>query len=137
VITVEKLYFLKGVELFQAVHGDDLLDIALTAEEVEKSAGEEIVREGELDDSLFVVVSGRAGVLRGQQMVAQLKTGEVLGELALLDPAPRSATVMALSDVVLLRVEREVFLDVMRANHEIGQAIARILARRLRAAARS
>ena len=132
-ITVEKLYFLKGVELFQAVHGDDLLDIALTAEEVEKSAGEEIVRDGELDDSLYVVVSGLTGVYRGQQMVAQLKEREVFGELALLDPAPRSATVTALSDVVLLRLDREVFLDVMRANHEIAVGITRILARRLRA----
>jgi CRP/FNR family cyclic AMP-dependent transcriptional regulator len=132
-ITVEKLHFLRGVELFQAVHGDDLLDIAQTAEEIEKSAGEEIVRDGELDDSLYVVVSGTTAVYRGQQLIAQLKEREVFGELALLDPAPRSATVTSLTDTVLLRLDREVFLDVMRANHEIAVAITRVLARRLRA----
>lgn len=131
--TIEKVYFLKGVELFAALNGQDVLDIALAAEEVEKMAGEEIVREGELDDSLYVVVSGTTGVYRGTQMVAQLKEGEVFGELALLDPAPRSATVRTVSDSTLLRVEREVFLDLVRANHEIAEGITRMLARRLRA----
>ncbi len=131
--TIERVYFLKGVELFAALQGQDVLDIALAAEEVDKAAGEEIVREGELDDSLYIVVSGTVGVYRGNQMVAQLKEGEVFGELALLDPAPRSATVRAVSDSTLLRVEREVFLDLLRANHEIAEGVTRMLARRLRA----
>jgi CRP-like cAMP-binding protein len=66
-------------------------------------------------------------------MVAQLKEGEVLGELALLDPAPRSATVRSLGDSTLLRIDREVFLDLLRANHEIAEGVTRMLARRLRA----
>ncbi|MEZ0227523.1 MAG: cyclic nucleotide-binding domain-containing protein [Planctomycetota bacterium] len=131
--TIEKVYFLKGVELFSTLQGQDVLDIALAAEEVEKVANEEIVREGELDETLYVVVSGTVGVYRGNQMVAQLKEGEVFGELALLDPAPRSATVRSVTESTLLRVEREVFLDLVRANHEIAEGITRILARRLRA----
>jgi CRP-like cAMP-binding protein len=131
--TIERVYFLKGVELFGALQGQDVLDIALAADEVDKAAGEEIVREGELDDSLYIVVSGTVGVYRGNQMVAQLKEGEVFGELALLDPAPRSATVRSVSDSTLLRVEREVFLDLLRANHEIAEGVTRMLARRLRA----
>ncbi len=134
--TVEKVYFLKAVELFSAIDGDDLLEIALAAEEVERSAGEDIVREGELDDTLYVIVGGRAGVYRGRQMVAQLKDREVFGELALLDPAPRSATVTALTDTRLLRIDREVFLELLRGHHEIAAGITRILARRLRAAGR-
>ena len=130
--TIERVYFLKGVELFAALQGQDVLDIALATEEVDKAAGEEIVREGELDDSLYIVVSGTVGVYRGNQMVAQLKEGEVFGELALPDPPSRSATVSSVSESTLLRVEREVFLDLLRANHEIAEGVTRMLARRLR-----
>jgi CRP-like cAMP-binding protein len=136
VTTVEKVYFLKAVDLFSTIDGDDLLEVALAAEEVERSGGDEVVREGELDDTLYVIVSGRCGVYRGRQMVAQLKEREVFGELALLDPAPRSATVTALTDARLLRIEREAFLELLRGHHEIAAGITRILARRLRAAAR-
>jgi CRP-like cAMP-binding protein len=131
--TIEKVLFLKRVSIFAALPGEELAEIALVAEEVEQAAGDEIIREGEVDNSLFVLVSGRIRVMKGQQTLVELGEGEVVGELAVLDPAPRNATVTAVSDVTLLRIDGEAFAEIMREKYEIAEGITRVLARRLRA----
>jgi CRP-like cAMP-binding protein len=132
--TVEKVLFLRGAELFAALPGEDLARIALLAEEERRGAGEEVFREGDVADALYLVASGRVKVLRAGAVVADLGEREVFGEMAVLDPAPRSATVRAATDVVLLRIRREDFQDLLAEELEVARAVIRVLARRLRAA---
>jgi CRP-like cAMP-binding protein len=132
--TVEKVLFLKGIDLFSAIPGEDLAQIALITEELQKDIGEEIIKEGEVGDSLFLVVDGRVKVHKGDKEVAELGEREVFGEMALLDPAPRSASVHAVSDVTLLRIDREDFAEIMAEKHEIAQGVIKVLVRRLRGA---
>lgn len=132
--TVEKVFFLKGVSIFSAVPGEELAEIALITEEVDRSPGEVFIREGDVDDSLYVVVEGRVRVQRGDRVLAELGEREVVGELALLDPAPRNATVSAITDVTLLRLDGDAFSEIMREKHEIAQGITKVLVRRLRLA---
>ena len=54
-----------------------------------------IIREGEQGDSLFVMLSGGARVMKGETQIATLAPGEHVGEMALVDRTPRSATVLA------------------------------------------
>lgn len=132
--TLEKLMFLRKVSLFSALPGEDLAEVAAITEELEAQAGQEVIREGEVDSSLYVVVDGRVRVHKGAQTLAELGQNEVFGELALLDPAPRNATVTASTDATLLRIEGEAFEDIAREKHEISRGITRVLARRLRLA---
>jgi CRP-like cAMP-binding protein len=132
ITTVEKVLFLKGVDLFSAIPGEDLAQIAVIAEEIRKETGEEIIREGEVGDSLYLVVDGKVRVLKGDQSIAELGEGEVFGEMAILDPGPRSATVHALGEVTLLRIGREDFDEIMAEKHEIAQGVIKVLTRRLR-----
>ena len=132
--TVEKVLFLRAAELFAALPGEDLARIALLADEERRGAGEEVFREGDVADALYLVASGRVKVLRAGAVVADLGERDVFGEMAVLDPAPRSATVRAATDVVLLRIRREDFQDLLAEELEVARAVIRVLARRLRAA---
>jgi len=131
---VEKVLFLRAAELFAALPGEDLARIALLADEERRGAGEEVFREGDVADALYLVASGRVKVLRAGAVVADLGERDVFGEMAVLDPAPRSATVRAATDVVLLRIRREDFQDLLAEELEVARAVIRVLARRLRAA---
>ncbi len=134
--TVEKVLFLKGIELFSAIPGDDLAQLALVTDEIHREAGHVIIREGEVGESLYLLVDGRVRVLKGDRSVAELGEREVFGEMALLDPGPRSATVQALTDVVMLCIKREDFSDIMTEKNEIARGIIQVLTRRLRAVTR-
>jgi CRP-like cAMP-binding protein len=136
ITTVEKVLFLKGIDLFSDLPGEELAQVALITEEAQRPAGAEIIREGEVGESLYIVVEGRVQVRKGDKPVAELSEREVFGEMALLDPAPRSATVKAVSDVTLLTIRREDFADIMAERHEIARGIIQVLTRRLRAATR-
>lgn len=132
--TVEKVLLLKGIDLFAAVPGDELAAVALITEEVHIEAGALVLREGDHGDALFFIVEGRARVRKGDREIAELGPRAVFGELALLDPGPRSATVEALADLTLLRVGRDDFVEILAARPEVPLAVIRMLARRVREA---
>jgi CRP/FNR family cyclic AMP-dependent transcriptional regulator len=135
--TIERAYRLKAVNIFSTLSGEDLANVGLIALELHRGPGDEIIREGDVDDSLYVIVAGRVSVVKGTRTLAELGEGEVVGELALLDPAPRGATVRALTDVVFLRIDAGPLFQIMQERHEIARAVMRVLARRLRLAGSS
>jgi CRP-like cAMP-binding protein len=132
--TVEKVLFLKGIDLFAALAGEELADIAKIAELVEKDAGETILVEGEHGDALFFILEGRVAVKKGERLLAELGERDVLGEMALLDPGPRSASAVALGDVTMLSIGRDDFDDIMRERPEVPIGVMKVLVRRLREA---
>ena len=130
--TVEKVLLLKGVDLFAAVPSDELAAIARIAEEIRVDAGDTVIREGDLGDALYFVVEGRASVKKGDRQLAELGERGVFGELALLDPGPRSATVDAATDLTLLKISRDEFVEILAARPEVPLGVIKMLARRMR-----
>jgi len=130
--TVEKVLFLKGVELFGQISGEDLSQIAQIADEVDFEQDQRIILEGDLGDSLFLIISGKVRVHHEEQEIAVLGERQVFGEMALLDSEPRSASVTAVSDVTLLRIQQEDFSDIVTEKAEIAMGIIKVLSRRLR-----
>src|SRR5688500_17992407 len=134
--TVEKVLFLKSIDLFSQIPGEDLAQVALITHEEAREQGERIFGEGEVGDALYLVVDGRVRVHTEMRDIAELGERECFGEMALLDASPRSATVTALEDVNLLRISREDFQDLLTEKPEIALGIIQVLTRRLRQAIR-
>ncbi|MEN9800081.1 MAG: hypothetical protein RL653_3778 [Pseudomonadota bacterium] len=132
--TVEKVLFLKSIDLFSQIPGEDLAQVALISTEESRDAGEEIFAEGEAGDALYLVLDGRVRVHRQDRVIAELGERECFGEMALLDAAPRSATVTALVDTDLLKISREDFREILNEKPEIAAGIIKVLTRRLRSA---
>lgn len=132
ITTVEKVLFLKSVDLFSQIPGEDLAQIALITSEESRESGEDVVIEGEVGDALFIVLDGQVKVHRKEKAIAQLGPRECFGEMALLDASPRSATVTAATDVALLKISREDFQEIMADKHAISQGVIKVLIRRLR-----
>ena len=99
---------LAKVPLFRACSKQDLRLIARLADSDTCRAGEVLVREGRRGNELFVIVEGEAEVSRDGDTMTTLKAGDYFGELAVLHPAPRTATVTATTDMeVLIVTSRE------------------------------
>ena len=136
ITTVEKVLFLKSIDLFSQIPGEDLAQVALISTEEAREQGEEIFAEGEAGDALYLVLEGKVRVHKQDRVIAELAERECFGEMAILDAAPRSATVTAVSDANLLKISREDFEEIMSEKPEIALGIIRVLSRRLRDAIR-
>lgn len=134
--TVEKVLFLKSIDLFSQIPGEDLAAIALISTEERRDNADEIFAEGEAGDALYMVIDGRVRVHRADRVIAELGERECFGEMGVLDAAPRSASVTALQDTNLLKITREDFQEIMTEKPEIAQGVVKVLTRRLRDAIR-
>ena len=132
--TLEKTILLKSVSLFKEISAEDLSYIAGIAEETEAAAGKLIFQEGDYGDCLYIIIGGSVRIHKGKRELAVLGRMQSVGEMAVLDGSPRSASATALEDTTMIRVDREQFLDIMRNSPEIMQGIIRLLLARLREA---
>jgi CRP-like cAMP-binding protein len=130
----EIVRMLEGIELFARCTPSDLKIVARHAETIRAEAGRMIVREGDDGDALFVLLSGTAEIERGGKTVTSLGPGDYFGELALLDPAPRAATVTATSDTELAVLGVRMFRVLLRELPPLGAKLLADLAARVRAA---
>jgi CRP-like cAMP-binding protein len=99
-------------------------------------AGETIVREGDEGDEMFIVLTGKVRVHAGEATIAMLGPGQHIGEMALIDKAPRSATVSAEQESKLMSIKRRDFFDMVRKDHDVAVKLLwsflGVLAQRLR-----
>lgn len=92
---------LRSADLFDGVSDDDLAMIASHMEEREVAAGEHLTREGASGYFFFVILDGTADVAHGDEVVATLGPSDFFGEMAILDTGRRTATVTAVTDMVV------------------------------------
>jgi hypothetical protein len=131
-LTIEKVIILKSVHMFGEASDEILADVASIVEEVDVAAGEVVFRKGDAGDSMYVIVDGSVRVYDGEREIIKLGARDIFGELALLDPEPRLASVAAVGATRLLRLDREAFLELMEANIEIVRGVLHVLCERLR-----
>lgn len=125
---------LAEVPLFSAATRKDLQRIARASDEVDVSAGRVLVEQGRLGHEFFLILDGTASVRRDNRKVATLEAGQYFGELSLLDKGPRTATVVADTDMKLLVLGQREFLAVLDDVPGLAYKILRIMANRLREA---
>jgi CRP-like cAMP-binding protein len=132
---VERVAALHEVDLFSAVPGRVLAAVAATAEEVTVEPGSTFIEQNAVEDCLYVVVSGRVRVHRGDQVLGELGAGSSVGELAVLVPGPRSASVAAVDRTLLLKLRKAVLDELLADRPELANEVIRALVLRLRAGA--
>jgi CRP/FNR family transcriptional regulator, cyclic AMP receptor protein len=130
--------FLKNVPLFAALPDDDLKAIARLLRARRFTKRSILMYEGDSSDALYIIKEGSVAVTRlsseGKETVLSiLKEGDVLGEMGVLDEAPRSATVTLLRGGVVLVLQRDDFLSLLASRPALGRAIISTLVARLRA----
>lgn len=130
--TIEKVLALRGVELFSSTPDTVLADLVALLKEVPVSAGQRIFAKGDDGRSMFVIAAGEVRIHDGALVYQYLGEGEVFGEMALLDSAPRSADATANSDTVLLELRQEPFFELLEDYTSVGIGIMQLLTRRLR-----
>jgi hypothetical protein len=132
-LTIERVICLKAVPMFAGASEETLADVAELLAEVEYAKGQVVFEKGAEGDSLYIVVSGRVRVYDGSRTIVELGPKEIFGELALLDPEPRLASIAAVEDTRLFRLDRESFAELMAGNIEVVRGVLHVLCERLRA----
>jgi CRP/FNR family transcriptional regulator, cyclic AMP receptor protein len=132
--TDQKAAALARVPLFAGISEDSMARLSEAAGEVHYSAGQFIVRQGQVGSGLYVVMSGLARVVRGSTEIARLAEGEFFGELSVIDQEPRMASVEAIEDTSLLAVASWDLLQLLEQDRALALNLIRGLARRLRSA---
>jgi CRP-like cAMP-binding protein len=130
---VERVAALHRVELFAAIPGRVLAAVAQAAVERRLATGEVLMEEGAVEAHLFAIVEGRVRVHRGGRNVVELGPGSSVGELAVLVPAPRTASVTALEPTLLLRVDKVALDELLIDWPELAHGVIAELVARLRA----
>ena len=130
--TVEKVLILKTVPMFSQTPDNVLADVANLLEQVDVSENETIFREGDVGDNMYVILDGKVRVHNDERLINYLGEREVFGEMALLDPEPRSASVTALEATRLFRLNQRAFYKLMDERPEVAMGIIHILTARLR-----
>jgi len=94
--------------------------------------GQAIFREGEAGDSLYIVAEGQVDIMLGARILETVGPGGILGELALIDDKPRSASAIARTECLLAPVNREHFLALVQRTPLFALQVMRAIANRLR-----
>lgn len=129
---------LAHVELFSSLDKRELQTLAKSSQERTYSAGTTLFSQGDSGSGLYILKSGkvsitqRSGAQGAEKEINTVGAGETLGEMALLDDQPRSATVTAVEDVTALLLPVWEFRGVIKSHPDIALKLLATLSRRLR-----
>lgn len=128
-----KVELIRGTPLFAECTRKELEALAAVADELPLPAGKTLTKQGETGREFMVLVEGTADVVRNGRRINQLGPGDFIGEIALLTGSPRTATVTATSDVLLLVLTARAFRRVVDRSPSVQDRIVAALAARLAA----
>ena len=100
----EQFSILRTLKFFHDFSQSEILEVLRASTWQDYEQGEEIVKEGEMDDRFYVIVSGRVAVMRNANPVGELDAGDCFGETSYVRGAKRLATIKALTNVTLMKV---------------------------------
>jgi CRP-like cAMP-binding protein len=127
-----KIEVLSKLHLFGACTRDELAELARLFDEIERPAGTVLVREGEPGNEFYVIVDGTATTTIDGHIVGTLTAGDFFGEMALLEHAPRSATITTETDTELLVADARSFTALVDQAPSVGMRMMRLMSERLR-----
>ncbi|MCZ8156775.1 MAG: cyclic nucleotide-binding domain-containing protein [Leptospira sp.] len=127
----ELISILRNVDLFAEIPEASIESIAQSLKEVHYKKGEMIIQKGESGTCMYVIYSGRVFVHFEDTKVAEIGARQTFGEFSLLNSDPRNASISALEDTHLLRLDQHDFYKIMGNSTEFMRGVIRILIERL------
>jgi CRP-like cAMP-binding protein len=115
-----KREILARMPLFRPLNDREILRILQVTDVGAYKNGESVIREGDKGEELFIVLSGKVKVMRGDAQLATLSPGDHFGEMALVRSQPRSATVISDGTSELMIVRRQDFFEILRKEHQLA-----------------
>ena len=128
----DKVSVLRAVPLFADLDERSLQAVALLAREVSFKAGDAFMLEGEIGDEFYVIVDGSVRIDRGERTIRSMAAGGFLGEIALLEMRPRTATATATTDVRALEIRSHEFKRLLETMQTVKQRVRAAIQRRER-----
>ncbi len=126
---------LAQVSFFSNIDRSTLKLIAFTSERLTYAPGDLMLRQGDVGTNAFVILDGAVEItvnaVGGEMRVAELGSGEMIGELALLCEVPRTANVKAVTRVEALSISKDIFTKVVLQNSAMATELSRLIASRL------
>jgi uncharacterized membrane protein len=134
---MDVISLLHSIPLFECLSNDDLVALAQTLQRRTLTAGEMVFAQGDAGNSMFIVEDGELNIHlpgEGSRRISlkDIARGEFFGELSLFDDKPRSASVLATTDAVLLELRRATLEDYLGGRPAAAMAILRTMSERLR-----
>jgi len=127
-----KIALLRQIPLFSTCSQRELAEVASLTVEASFAKGAVLTREGQSGGIAFVIAEGTADVVRSGRRLARLAEGDVVGELSLIDGQPRSATVVATSDLVVLEIAQTDLRKLLKRAPSVVRKLLEALSLRLR-----
>jgi CRP-like cAMP-binding protein len=124
---------LAGISLFEGFDAAEMNSVAELVEEVDAEQDAILTEQGKPGQEAYIIVSGEAEVTVGTERVATLGAGDLVGEMALIDNGPRSATVRAMTPMKLLALDAAKFRTLLDEHPKANRAIMAKLSAKLRA----
>ena len=124
---VEKVIFLKSVDIFEHATIEQLGRIAGLTEEVHFKPGEIIFEEGQPGDAFYLLLSGQVFIEKNGNPLREMKEKEAFGTLEVLDFHPRAVTAKAVDQVRALKLNGQEFHDLLSLDIEMVEAVFRML----------
>ena len=128
---------LEAVPLFEGLSHKQLRKVADLADVARFMAGATLVKQGVVGDSFYVVLTGQAKVIANKRTLNRLLPGDHFGEISLLDGGPRSASVVAETEMTLVIITQKDFLAMLGKDPEITVCLLEGMARTVRRLDRS
>jgi len=128
----DRIKVLQGVDLFSSFSVADLESFARSIEEVHCQPGYILLGEGTEGEDFFVLLQGKLVVYKGKRILSEITPVDYVGEMAIIEAKPRSATVKAGEQSLLLRIPAPLFQEFLVNNPQALLSIMKILSRRLR-----
>jgi len=133
----ERVLLLTKVPLFAYLRTDQLSRLAPLLEPVAWPKGARVFDMGEVGLELYIITAGRIGISVDPDpsrpvFISEVKAGDILGEMALIDNVPRSATAHVLEDTEALALDNERFQGLLQSYPELSIGMLRALSQRLR-----
>lgn len=123
---------LRGVAFFEGFSDDELQRVADLADDVTAEEGALLIEQGRVGQECFVILEGRAGVFVGNDHIATLEPGAMVGETALVGHTPRNASVAAETPMKLIGFDTDAFRELLETMPIVHDRVMELLRARMR-----
>ena len=132
----KEVKLLRNISMFSNIEVSKLKLLAFASDWLTFEAGDTLFRQGEMGDTAYVIIEGEVDILvegdEGPVLISKRGKNDVIGEIAIFCDVPRTATIKASSsEVVTLRIAKDVFMQIVNSHPAVAVEIIRILADRL------